>query len=499
MTQLQAGWCTQIPCGVEETQILHRIGGGQGSDKPAEAPTLGRGFQEEESDAAEASSCIPRAENNRRPGGCDPRFRGAERIRMSDHIPESPFPEPEEPREPFTSPFGADESEDGGFDPDQPEGSDDEDTAASDDQPGSLSMSKAEWARFFRDQGLPYDPDDLRPAWSMDIRTFAEWLNDPPEEECNRIEDLTLCGGNTLIYGLYKSGKTTLAINLARSLIDAVPLLDTYEIEPLDGVVVYLNYELRASQFHEWCAALGIEDTKRFLPINLRGAGAYLTDDDMLVYLIDVLKRAGAQALIVDNLLASLEPGQDPNQHAVASGMTHRLEALKEASGVTDLYLLAHTGHPTKFDRGGIPLNQHAAHSSWFMGWPDDYLSWLVDSKGTRYLATEDGRVSSKKDPMRVTFDPDTRHLRLDGDSTERAALTEEQVMAEQQMRDRLAIFLLNYPGSSANAIRDGVKGGHELKKRVLAAMLGEGQVLVEDGPRNALLYSLNPDWSRGR
>jgi RecA-family ATPase len=414
---------------------------------------------------------------------------------MPDFIEPSPFGEPEEPREPFSTPF--DETvPDAAEDHDD---QDDQDTTAPGDQPSSLSMSKADWARFYRDQGLPYDEADLRPTWSLDIKTLAEWLDDPPEEECHRIEDLTLCGGNTLIYGLYKSGKTTVGINLARSLVDAVPFLDTYEIEPLDGVVCYLNYELRASQFHAWCAAQGIEDTKRFLPVNLRGAGAYLTDDDMLVYLIDVLRRAGAQVLIVDNLLAALQPGQDPNQHAVASGMTHRLEALKEASGVTDLFLLAHTGHPTKFDRGGIPLNQHAAHSSWFMGWPDDYLSWLVDSKGTRYLATEDGRVSSKKDPIRVNFNPATRHLRLDGEGAESAAPTEEQVMAEQQMRDRLAMFLLNYPESSGNAIRDHVKGGHELKKRVLTTMLGEGQVLVEDGPRNALLYSLNPDWSRGR
>ena len=104
-------------------------------------------------------------------------------------------------------------------------------------------------------------------------KTLADDLANPPRERRFFVDQLHPDGGNSLLVAQYKTGKTTVLLNLAKSLADREPFLSRFDVAPLDGRIAYWNYELDPDQFRRWVRDIGIDHPERIAePLHLRGA-----------------------------------------------------------------------------------------------------------------------------------------------------------------------------------------------------------------------------------
>ena len=83
----------------------------------------------------------------------------------------------------------------------------------------------------------------------------------------------TTHGAELILAAQFKSGKTTMIINLIRALLDDKPFLDTYNIDPENDLAL-LDFEMaddEPNQLDEWYRAANIEHDDRLTIIPLRG------------------------------------------------------------------------------------------------------------------------------------------------------------------------------------------------------------------------------------
>lgn len=334
-------------------------------------------------------------------------------------------------------------------------------------------------------------------AWASDTRSLEERIEDGVEPVCYRIDRMALCGGNTNVFAPFKTGKTVLMANLARSLADETPFLDEFEVEPFDGMIAYLNRELLEEQWTEWMKAQGIEHMDRILPLHLRGRSAYPQDEEHEEVFTALFKREGVRVVIDDTLSTSLLPGTDPNKGGVASSFTSAWDRIKRNSGVTDLFLPSHTGYVTRWDKGGLPLGLHTRGHSTFMDWADSNLQYVAGRNDVRYLSGT-GRLREDLPPTALAFDPETMHLTVTEGGEAAPTLAEAMRKgsrggrSKEQVKSDM-ITLLKRSGKrgeelSKSAIEKSVVGDSNLKREVLDKLIDKGRVTVRVGPRGAHL-----------
>lgn len=103
----------------------------------------------------------------------------------------------------------------------------------------------------------------------FDAGTLAEVLA-RPAEPAHRVEGLIPADAGTLVVAQRKTGKTTLELNLARSLIVGGDFLGRFPVTPVTGRVAVLNYEVSAAQLARWADEAQVPPD-RLLLVNLRG------------------------------------------------------------------------------------------------------------------------------------------------------------------------------------------------------------------------------------
>jgi hypothetical protein len=396
---------------------------------------------------------------------------------MPDFIEPSPFGEPEEP---MFGPLASDEP-----DPDPDDDEDDEDQASPVDDRELTKLEQSYMA--YPDRGA------LRPRWLVEAKSLEELTEEDLTPPCYRIEDLAVCDGSTNIFALYKTGKSVLLGNVARSLADNIPFLNRFEIEPVQGNIGILNFEMIAAQFNYWLDQQDIRNRKRIIPLHLRGEGAYVEDDEMLGYLVEYLNRFEIEILLIDTLTSALKPESNPNLATTAAMFTSRLDSLRLKTGLRDVFLASHTGHPTSGQRSGVPLDRHTAGSQKFMAWAEANWDYSMDATNLRYLSTS-GRIEDWLPRTEVLFDLATKQLTL-GRVTELGAgsSTRPQRDPEQARHDVSKVLRKAWKKGdgwlSKNAVEDAVKGARGVVRQSLEELVDEGLVEVMDGPRGSKLH----------
>jgi RecA-family ATPase len=166
------------------------------------------------------------------------------------------------------------------------------------------------------------------------------------------IDHLHPSGGNTLLVAEKKAGKTTLALNLVRALVDEEPFLGHFETRPLTGRVAFLNYELDAEMFREWARDLGIQRVKKVAhPIHIRGRTLRFWEPRTAARLTRWLRLNNVEFLIIDPAARAWNGLVDnENDNAQVGRFIDALDAIKRRSGVRDLLLTTHTGRARQED-----------------------------------------------------------------------------------------------------------------------------------------------------
>jgi len=162
-----------------------------------------------------------------------------------------------------------------------------------------------------------------------------------------RIENLHLVGSNTTITASYKTGKSTLMLNLLRSLCDGVPFLDQ-PVNPPERNIAYWNMELDENLWLEDLTKIKIDNLERLYPLHLRGVKLPLYHPEIEKRVVDWLQTNNIETLIIDpgaRLLPGWPGSNNPeNDNGTIGEVVQKLDEVKLAGGVRDLFMPLHTG-----------------------------------------------------------------------------------------------------------------------------------------------------------
>ncbi len=136
------------------------------------------------------------------------------------------------------------------------------------------------------------------PAPPFDSGTLGELLARPADPQA-RVEDLIPWQAGTLISAQRKTGKTTLELNFARSLLTGQEFLGRFGVRSISGSVALLNYEVSAGLIARWADEHGV-DRRRLFVVNLRGRRNPLSHAADRSVLSGLLRAQNVETLIVD-------------------------------------------------------------------------------------------------------------------------------------------------------------------------------------------------------
>jgi hypothetical protein len=220
-----------------------------------------------------------------------------------------------------------------------------------------------------------------------------------PEEPPFRIEGLVPSDAATLITAMRKTGKTTLILNLAHSLITGEYFLGRLPIRKITGRVAILNFEVSGAQIGRWAHETGIDHDALYL-MNLRGQANPFGRDDQRERLADLLRAREIESLIVDPFSRAY-PGSSQNDPGEVGAFLADLDRFKAEIGAADLILTAHAGWEAERSRGSSALED----------WPDSIITMVANDDKVRFLRAMGRDVDLAEDELH--FDPATRRLSL--------------------------------------------------------------------------------------
>lgn len=294
-----------------------------------------------------------------------------------------------------------------------------------------------------------------------DAGTLAEQLL-KPEPPGDRIEGLMGWEAFTAIIAMNKTGKTTLCLNLAFSLITGHPFLGEFPVIPVTGRVAFLNFEVSGHQIARWAQQRGIPADRLFI-VNLRGAPNPFRDRERLAELAEMLRAQDAETLFVDPFSRAFT-GDNQNDNGEVQRWLNQLdEFARGQAGVRDIVLSVHAGWDGSRARGASALQDH----------PDGWLHLTRTEAGTRHVDAYGRDTELHK--RELLLDEDTKTLTLATPTKTSALLSHEELMV------RVSEFLGSLPeyheGAGVNMVKRDVTGNRDQLGDALAALVESGHV----------------------
>lgn len=311
-----------------------------------------------------------------------------------------------------------------------------------------------------------------------EVLTLRERLGRPRAPQRWRIDDWQPVGARVLLAAQFKAGKTTLTGNLTRSLVDGDRWLGRHHVEPVEGTVAVLDFEMGPDQATDWLRDQRIINDDKIVIIPLRGKAATfdILSDETRHDWAARLRACGAGYLIVDCLRPILDAlGLD--EHRDAGRFLVALDALLSESGVPDALVVHHMGHNGERSRGDSRIRD----------WPD--VEWRMvresDEPASARYVTAFGRDVDIPETQ-LAFDPTTRRLTLAGGSRRDAA-------ARSALFDVLAVLGGAEEPLSGRQVEEAMAESDHGQKAIRAALkLGVrlGSITATAGPKRSILHS---------
>lgn len=288
------------------------------------------------------------------------------------------------------------------------------------------------------------------PRPPVDFGSLREMLKRPAAVRW-RVEGLLAIEARLLIVAQRKSGKTTLTLNLARSLLTGEPFLGRLTVEPVEGSIIFLNYEVSGATFASWLADIGIpkELHKRVHILNLRGRENLLATERGRRRLEALLREVRAEVAIVDPFGRAFT-GDEQNSASQVTRFLVELDGVMTAGGVSEVILVAHAGW------GDGKSSVRSRGSSGTEDWADSILrlSRERDLPGSpRFIEAEGRDVAIGTD--RLDYDPATRMLRLTGSG---GATAVRKTAKAELLREPILALVAATGGITASGIEDGLR-----------------------------------------
>jgi len=310
------------------------------------------------------------------------------------------------------------------------------------------------------------------PRTTLDL---VEELTLPDEPLRYTVEGLHMTGGNTHLTAQFKTGKTTLMMNLARSLVDGGLFLGERAVKFPAGRVALWNYEVGEAQFRVWMREARIQHPERVAPQNLRGFSTPWLESWFVDWTVEWLVDRDVKMWILDPWARAISGSASENDNDEVGAVLDVLDEVKLRADVDDLVVASHTGRK-EHDEGA----EHARGATRLDDWCDS--RWLLTRVGDRRFLRADGRDVEMPDRA-LEYDPATRRLRL-GEGSRAEARADEATLKIDLAAGRIRTLLAKEPGLCSKEIRDRLKGARsEHKEAALKRLVDDGEVEVRKGP----------------
>ncbi|MCM3614604.1 AAA family ATPase [Microbacterium enclense] len=322
---------------------------------------------------------------------------------------------------------------------------------------------------------------ELEPADPFDAGSLAEILARPDSTRF-RVDGLVLSEGFTTVVAARKTGKTTFNLNLADSLLSGRDFLGRFPVEPVEGRIALLNFEVAAKQVAHWANLVGV-DPERFDIVTLRGRRNPLLHPQDRADLAEYLRGREVEFLFVDPLSRAFY-GDNANDNTQMQRFLSDLDAFARSEvGATDVVLNVHAGWNADRSRGASATEDH----------PDSII-WLKPGdreKGDKSTYVEAKGRDVDVEEMQLAFDPTTYRLSLTGEGSRREV---RQVQKQGDLEPQILRAVAADPGINTqgvtNALREAkarFQKGDET--RTLGAMFDGGRIGKKKGRYNATLW----------
>jgi hypothetical protein len=287
-----------------------------------------------------------------------------------------------------------------------------------------------------------------------------DWMKQPDEDAIYRIKDLWVKGGNTFVVAPNKAGKTTLVLNVLKSLADGVKFLGRFETLAVRRKVGILNFELDERQYKRWVRKLGIANLECVRVWNLKGQPNSLRTATSRKHFIEQLKNNDIEVLIIDPF-SSAFTGQSSNDNDEVKKFLLMLDEIMKSANVEEYLLVVHASHDGSRARGASALADHP-DASWFIG--------KIDTGGVR-------QRSFRAEGRDVFFEEEELVMDSDGITLNVTGLSKTASTLEI-FKVHVLEFIKANPHCTASAIEAGVKGNKARVAAARAALVAEGIVI---------------------
>lgn len=223
-----------------------------------------------------------------------------------------------------------------------------------------LKRASREADRLLRNESW-VEPDD---GWSL-----AEARRDPPSPVRQVIHKL-LPEGITILAAQFKSGKTTLGIDMASCLLAGEDFLESFEVDELAGNVGYWNMEVDESQMYEWQDRRVGAGAERFFTAHLRGKRMDLLSDVTAEWAVKWLTNRDVDVWFLDPMGRMLD---DENNASEFNRWFQALEQIVTEAKVRATLIIHHSGHADAGMHDAIP---RARGSSAMLGNTDANINY---------------------------------------------------------------------------------------------------------------------------
>lgn len=264
---------------------------------------------------------------------------------------------------------------------------------------------------------------DFTPPPSDMTSTLAADLRRPVEPIRHRVESLVGVRHNATLTGAYKTGKTTLFGNLAKSLVDGTPFLGSLATIP--ARVAFWNGEMDREDFTDYMRHLGFVHPERMAVYHLRGYRISLLSDAGREHAIRWLNDHGSEVWLEDSWARLCAwAGVNGNDNAAVADLCASIDEIKTATQVDTFIPTVHTGRAQHAEG-----SEHGRGATYLDDWADSRLVMTRSGKD-RFLYAEGRRVGL--DETRLDFDPGTGLMTLgEGNRRQTAAVNVAQAVID--------------------------------------------------------------------
>lgn len=324
--------------------------------------------------------------------------------------------------------------------------------------------------REIRDEATRIVRERLHPFNPPQATTFSALAKKPLPEIQWTVDGLMGYGHNVLLTGAMKTGKTTLILNLIKSLVDGRPFLDRFPTT-LDGNVCYMNYELYPQDIQREIQKMRFRRGSRVITIGMReqsGNNPFLSERSR-AWFVGFLREHEVQVLVIDTFRAAYH-GVSHNDNAEVAMFTRMLDDFKGEANCPGLVLTNHMGR--KDHEHG---QEHGAGATELDNWTD--MRWIYTREGEgraapRYLRVE-GR-GGYLDESQLTWDDDSRRLML-----LRADIGRTRTKAKAgTIEEEILAFVADNEEVTANGVTEGIARRKADVLRVLKELTDSGQLV---------------------